>query len=183
MAMTDMQRQNVLMGAVRAEDPRFLPPETPWEELEAAREAHERALEEHAGIEARRRTAAEEERQLQEHLKSVQAAKQAADEEARTAVKHSALGALQVVAERGEEWLAQIAEERAAALAEHEELLAQAAAAKERAHQHDAVEAWLQQAMSSSTPQPFGSVAENQTARGARGFDAPGSYDKAGEWA
>lgn len=160
------QRQSINAGLPAIERPGFVPP-TDWAELEAAREAHERALEEHSGIEARRRAAAAEERQLQEHLKSVQAAKRAADEDARNAVKKSAIAALQVVAERGPDWLEQIAAERAAALRECDELRAALAAAEARAHRNDPVEAWLNQALSQANPQPFGLVAENLEAKKA----------------
>lgn len=164
--ITQRQTQHVNAGLPAASRPDFVPP-TPWPELEAARAAHERALEEHSGVEGRRREAAVEERQLQAHLKSVQEAKRNAEAEATAAVKRSAIDALRVVAEHGPAWLEQIEAERAAALQECDELRAALQAAEARAHQHDGVEAWLQQALSEGAPQPFGQVAENVEARKA----------------
>lgn len=153
------QVQHINAGSAAVTRPGFVPP-SPWAELEAARVAHARAIEEHVSEQARRQDARSQERQLQEHLKAVQESQRQAREEATKAVKGAAIAALQVVAERGEEWLAQIAEERAVALAEADEHRAALEAAEARAHSNDAIEAWLQQALSESMPQPFDVVAE-----------------------
>ena len=151
----DKQTQFINAGTAAVTRSGFVPA-SPWEELEAARVAHESALEEYAGREARRRETAAEEARLKETLDAIHAAKRETEAEATKAVKQSAIAALQVVSERGEAWLAQIADERAAALAEADEHRAALEAAEARAHKHDAVEAWLKQAMSSTVPQPFG---------------------------
>lgn len=155
----DNQVQFINAGGAAVTRPGFVPP-SPWEELEAVRVAHERALEEHVSEQARRQDARSQERQLQEHLKAVQESQRQARQEATKAVKGAAIAALQVVAERGEEWLAQIAEERAVALAEAAEHRAALEAAEARAHSNDAIEAWLRQALSDTSPQPFDVVAE-----------------------
>ena len=153
---TSVQRQNILGGLVVVDTADFVPT-TAWPELEAAREHHERALEEHRSVQAKRQKARDEERQLQEHLAAVQQAKQESENDARQALKEAAGEAVRAVAENGETWLAQIASERAEALAERDALLAQAAEAEARSHKHDGVEAWLLKAQS-SVPQPFGSL-------------------------
>jgi len=153
---TSVQQQNVLSGLVVVDTADFVPT-TAWPELEAAREHHERALEEHRSVQAKRQKARDEERQLQEHLAAVQQAKQEREKDARQALKESVAEAVRAVAENGEAWLAQITAERAEAFAERDVLLAQAAEAEARAHKHDGVEAWLLKAQS-SVPQPFGSL-------------------------
>jgi hypothetical protein len=130
-------------------------PASEFPELEAARAAHETALEEHVSAKAKRTQNREQERQLHEHLAAVQQAQRETHRESEKVVKQAALEALGVVAEHADEWLAKIAAERAEALAEHDDLLARANAAKARAHKNDAVESWLKQAASENVPQPF----------------------------
>ncbi|HUR86337.1 MAG TPA: hypothetical protein VMY78_13430 [Solirubrobacteraceae bacterium] len=157
------QIQAINSGGVMVSQP-FVP-QSLWPELEAAREAHERALEEHAGDTKRRQDARQQERQLQEHLAAVQTAQRDARRDADRAVKHATGEALKVVAEHGEAWLAEIAEARAAALAECEELRERLQAAEARAHKDDAVEAWIQRALTSSVPQPFSHIEASTTAQ------------------
>lgn len=147
------QRQAVMAGSVAAARP-FVPA-TEFPELEAARAAHEAALEEHLSANAKRRQNREQELQLQEHLAAVQQAQRDARRESDKAVKAATIAALGVVAEHADAWLARIAAERTEALAEHDELLARANEAKSRAHANDHVEAWLRQAASENVPQPF----------------------------
>ena len=155
----DKQKQFINAGAGAATQPGFVPPSR-WEELEAARAAHESALEQYSGRQARRQETAAEEARLKQTLDAIYKAKRETEAEATAAVKRSAIEALQVVAERGEEWLAQIAEERAVALAEADEHRAALEAAEARAHSNDAIEAWLRQALSETSPRPFTDVAE-----------------------
>lgn len=150
----DKQKQFINAGGSAAMRPGFVPP-SPWEELEAARVAHESALVEHAGRGARRQKARAEEARLKETLDVIHKERREIEAEATAAVKQSAIVALGVVAEHGEAWLAKIATERAAALEEADEHRAALEAAEARAHKHDAVEAWIKQAMTASVPQPF----------------------------
>ncbi|MFP5365154.1 MAG: hypothetical protein ACLGI5_20790 [Thermoleophilia bacterium] len=136
----------------------FVPP-SDWPELEAARVAHERALEEHMSEESRRQEARAQERALQEHLATVQKSQRQAKDEATKVVKRATIDALRVVAEHGEAWLAKIAAERAEALAEADEHRAALEAAEARARKDERLEAWIKQAMTASVPQPFGADA------------------------
>lgn len=169
--MINHQLQAVRMGAVPAATPGFVPL-SDYPELEAAREAHERAVEEHRGVDARRRQAREEERKLREHLASVQAGKHEVEQAAKKQVKGALIDALGVVGEHGETWLRQIATERAAALEEREVLLAKASALEIQAHRNDHLEVWLHKTMTSSVPRAFRADAvavPRQRAEGARG--------------
>ncbi|MGH2899911.1 MAG: hypothetical protein ACRDMZ_14650 [Solirubrobacteraceae bacterium] len=155
--MTTSTQQNIAMGLVQSTAAGFVP-RSAWPELEAAREAHERALEEHRSEQARRQHTRTEERQLQEHLAAVQQAKREARDSAKRACDKTVSDALAVVADRGAAWLEEIATARAEALNEHAELLARAAEAEARAHKDDALVAWILQVSSSSVPQPSGSL-------------------------
>ena len=160
--MTNIQQQqreriNAHSGA--ASKPGFVPP-SPYEELEAARAAHESAVEQYKGRQARRQQVAAEEARLKETLDAIHQAKRETEAEATAAVKRSAIKALRVVAEHGESWLAQIEAERAAALAECDELRAALADAEARARKDDKMEAWLRQALSEASPRAFTDVAE-----------------------
>lgn len=153
------QRERINAGSAAVTRAGFVPP-SPYEELEAVRAAHESAVEQYSGRQARRQETAAEEARLKETLDAIHKAKRETEAEATAAVKRSAIQALQVVAEHGEAWLAQIEAERAAALAECDELRAALAEAEARARKDDKVEAWLRQALSESSPQPFDVVAE-----------------------
>jgi len=155
----------------------FVPP-TGWPALEQARTRHERALTELR--EARREESLTKDRHRTEVRQEVEAAagrvldaEDAVDpvqsedrrrrevhaigvrlQAASLAARNAVYDALRLVEEHGE-WLEEIAERRAAAEAERDELLARAAEAAERAHREDHMAAWLLQAAASSWPQPY----------------------------
>jgi len=153
-------------------------PVTAWPELEQARQRHERALDEYRA--ARRDEARLESRHRAERTQEVAAAagrildaQDAVDpvevedrrrrevhaisvrlQAASLAAKTAVFEALRLV-EDHPQWAAEIAARRAAAGAEHDELLAGAAEAAERARSENHLERWLVQAATANSPQPY----------------------------
>lgn len=155
----------------------FFPP-TSWAPLERVRERHERALAEMraarvdgANMEQRHREQrVREERTAAARVLDGEPAVDLAEAEdarrreveahgarvraAQLALHGAVVEGLRLV-ERHGEWRAEVAERRAAAEAERDELLARAAVAGERARAEGHMLAWLAQAAERPTPQPF----------------------------
>ena len=155
-------------------------PVTTWPEMEAVRERHERAHAEYR--EARRLEALTKDRHKAERREAeAAAAARVLDDEpaadalaaedgrrreveaisvriraARRAVDMAVREAVQVIRDH-DEWREEVAAQRAAAIAERDDLRAQAAAADARAHVHGHFERWLSQAATPNAlgPRPF----------------------------
>lgn len=176
-SMTTTQTPRVLHKQAIASKGAFVPV-TSWEPLEQARERQERAAAELAA--ARRDESRVKDRHKAQRAQELQAAAgrvldgepsadPAASEDARRqelhavglriraaqlAARDGVIAALRLVEEHPE-WAEEIAGRRAVALAEREELLARAEAAKVRAHSEDHMHRWLTQAAERPSPQPF----------------------------
>ena len=174
---TETTDTRVLHGAGIVSNRPFVPA-TEWPELEEARVRHERALAEMR--DARREEALVTGRHRAQQAQELKAAagrvldgSAAVDpamsedarrreldaislrlKAARLALHDAVLAALQVVEEHPE-WSEEIVARRAAAEAERAELLAQAEAAKVRAHSEDHMAQWLHQAATKAAPQPY----------------------------
>jgi hypothetical protein len=161
---------------------RAFAPATHWAPLEGARERHERALAELRA--ARRDEALARDRHRQERTKEVSAAagrildaeppidigareeqrKQEADalglriRTAYEACNRAVAETLKLVDEHGDSWAEEIATYRENELTKAAELRAQAAAAEARAGTHNHLAKWIDQARTSSIPQPFSAV-------------------------